>query len=230
MATTVGILIYDGVEVLDFSGPYESFSTVNRVARRARKTTVDTFDVYTVARDLAIVHAREGYLVMPRYNFDNAPKTDVLVVPGGIHDVAMECKQTLDYVRRTSDEAIYTVSVCTGAFILARAGLLEGRQATTHWEDLQSLATMFPGIEVVGDARWVESPPFLTSEGVAAGIDVSLHLVAQITNTPLADATARQMCYERRSREQTTSVSAGSYIAGRKCTAKPKPPKIVPSP
>ena len=202
MTTKVGILTYEGVEVLDFSGPYESFSTVNRVARRDRSAVMDMFDVFTVARDDGIVHAREGYLVMPRYSFANAPQPDVLVVPGGIHFATMECKETLEYVRAASDEATYTVSVCTGAFILARAGLLKGRQATTHWEDLDDLETEFPSIDVVRDVRWVESLPIFSSEGVAAGIDVSLHLVERITDNALADTTARQMCYERRSQTQ----------------------------
>ena len=84
-------------------------------------------------------------------------------------------------------------------------GLLEGREATTHWDDLDEFAAHFPEIDVVRKVRWVESPPFLTSEGISAGIDVSLHLVEQLTDKLVADATAELMCYERRSRLQSTS-------------------------
>ena len=193
MTLSIAIYVYPQVEVLDFAGPFEVFTTASRVHGRRHPGEEPPFRVFTVARSAEPVQARAGLRVLPDHGFANCPPADVLLVPGGVVDQELADAQAIDWVRRTAAQAQLTASVCTGAFLLAQAGLLKDQRATTHWEDLDDLRTRFPALRVQEGVRWVDEGAIVTSAGIAAGIDMSLHLVARLAGEPLAIATARQM-------------------------------------
>jgi transcriptional regulator GlxA family with amidase domain len=194
----VGIYVYDEVEVLDFAGPYEVFSTASRVLRRAEPRAPAPFEVALVAASRRIVHARAGFAVEPHFAFDDHPPLDVLLVPGGVHDRELATPETLAWIARQHATTRLTASVCTGAFLLAGAGLLDGLEVTTHWEDVDDLARTFPAVSVRRDARWIEHERVMTSAGISAGIDMALRIVARFAGQELAERTARQMEYDWR--------------------------------
>jgi transcriptional regulator GlxA family with amidase domain len=205
----VGIYVYDDVEVLDFAGPFEVFSTASRVSRRAQPDAEAPFEVFTVGASRGPVKARGGLVVEPRYSFADHPNLDVLLVPGGVVTAELARPRVIAWVAARSATAELTASVCTGAFLLARAGLLKGKTATTHWEDLTDLRAMAPATRVVPGVRWVEEGSVLTSAGISAGLDMSLHIVARLAGHDLAVRTARQMDYEWRDEGQKTAAKAG---------------------
>jgi transcriptional regulator GlxA family with amidase domain len=192
----VGIYLFDKVEVLDFAGPFEVFSTTARVKSRLEPDAPKSFEVATIAEELRPIKARGGLLVQPGFDFSNHSAIDILIIPGG--DVSSELKRegVIDWIARTAPRTRVTASVCTGAFLLARAGLLNGKRATTHWEDVAGLRAMFPEVQVETSSRWVDTGQVITSAGISAGIDMSLHIVRRIEGEDLAIRTARQMEYE----------------------------------
>jgi len=194
-ALRVAILAFDEVEALDLAGPYEVFTTASRVHRRAAPGAGEPFGTYCVARGLTPVRARAGLRVLPDADFASAPPPDVLVVPGGVVDAALACPATLGWVRRAAEGARIVASVCTGAFVLAEAGVLTHGPATTHWEDVPDLRERYPHLDVRENARWIDQGRIVTSGGISAGIDMALHLVARLAGQPLAERTARQMDY-----------------------------------
>lgn len=187
----IGIYIYDDAEVLDFSGPFEVLATASRLSE-----PTGLFNVFLIAQHMRTVSARGGYLVAPHYSFDNHPALDVLIVVGGVHTAELEKPAVIEWVARTAETTELVASVCTGAFLLAQAGVLGGLDATTHWEDQQALAASFPDIHVIRNRRWVDQGKFVTSGGISAGIDMSLHLVSRLASPQLAELTARQMEYD----------------------------------
>jgi transcriptional regulator GlxA family with amidase domain len=191
----VGIFLYDEVEVLDFAGPFEVFSTAARVKHNLHPDIQQPFEVITLASALEPVHGRGGLTIMPQAGLADHAPLDILIIPGGAFTPELERADLLNWVNRCAAKAKITASVCTGAFVLARAGLLEGKSATTHWEDIPALLA-FPGIEVVSDRRWVDTGRIITSAGIAAGIDMCLHIVARLEGDELARLTARQMEYD----------------------------------
>jgi transcriptional regulator GlxA family with amidase domain len=191
MTFTIGIHVFDQVEVLDFAGPYEVFTTASRMHRRTHDT--DLFQVVTVARDTAPVRARAGLLVTPDTTFGTHPAFDVLVVPGGVVTDELARPDVAAWIARTAPTTRITASVCTGAFLLAQAGLVAGKAVTTHWEDIDDLKAMFPGLDVRTGVRWVDEGAIVTSAGISAGIDMSLHLVERLGGRALAERTARQL-------------------------------------
>jgi transcriptional regulator GlxA family with amidase domain len=199
MTLRVGIYVYDDVEILDFAGPYEVFSTASRVALRRDPGGDAPFTVALVAREARLVTARAGLAVKPHFTLDDHPPLDVLVVPGGVHDAELARPDVIAWIARQHASTRLTASVCTGAFLLAAAGLLDGLEVTTHWEDCGDLARAFPALRVREGARWIEHARVVTSAGISAGLDMSLRLVARLAGEPLAHATARQMDYAWRS-------------------------------
>jgi len=196
MTLIVGILLYDEVEVLDFAGPFQVFTTATRVYTRAYPDSPKLFNIMTIAVDSQPVLARGGLQVLPSHTFDNPAHLDVLIVPGGIHTGQLERPSVIEWIARKASETTITASVCTGAFLLAKAGLLDGKSVTTHWEDIQDLRKMFPNILVRENQRWVDEGRNVTSAGISAGIDISLYLVARLADHELAVKTARQMEYD----------------------------------
>ncbi|MCL4455082.1 MAG: DJ-1/PfpI family protein [Deinococcus sp.] len=195
MARAVGIYIFDDVEVLDFAGPFEVFSTASRVKSRLQPGFPKPFEVFTVADNVRTIRARGGLMVQPHFDITNHPGIDVLIIPGGVVTAELQKETVIDWIAQTAHSATVTASVCTGAFLLGRAGLLRGKSATTHWEDIADLRTMFPDINVQAETRWVDTGPVVTSAGISAGIDTCLYLVERLEGEELAFRTARQMEY-----------------------------------
>ena len=191
---SIGILIFDHVEMLDFSGPYEVFSTASRVHTRMTETPT-LFRCFLIADEMRPVRVRGGMQVLPDCVLPPPADIDVLIVPGG--DVSKVIRNTgvISWIQHCSREAALTASVCTGAFLLAKAGLLNGLKATTHWEDQAELQARFPEVNVRPDVAWEDCGKVVTSGGISAGIDMSLHLVERLAGPELAHATARQMEY-----------------------------------
>ncbi len=198
MALRVGIYVYPEVEVLDFAGPFEVFSTASRVTRRLHPDAPPPFEAILVAAQPGPVKARAGFTVVPDATLADHPPLDVLLVPGGVHEPEREKGEVIAWIAAQARAARLTASVCTGAFLLAKAGLLDGLEVTTHWEDLADLRRAFPALRVQEDVRWIEHPRIATSAGISAGLDMSLGLVARLAGAELAERTARQMDYEWR--------------------------------
>jgi len=195
----VGILIFDGVEVLDFAGPFEVLSRTRLVPGTESRRSDDgaPFHVFTVARSTDLVTATGGLGVQPRHSFEDAPAIDLLVVPGGFGTrPLLQEAETIDWIRSTASAARKTASVCTGALLLARAGLLDNRRATTHWGAFGLLASLGKNITVDRESRFVEDG-VMTSAGVASGIDMAFHVVEALFGKDVADETARYIEYER---------------------------------
>jgi transcriptional regulator GlxA family with amidase domain len=189
----VAIYVFPHVEVLDFAGPFEVFTTASRVSLRQNPSDPLPFTVCTVAKSHSPVTARAGLRILPDHGFDTCPQPDLVLIPGGVVDAEMADAEVLQWIRNCSQTATITASVCTGAFLLAKAGLLEGKSATTHWEDIPDLRAQFPRLAVKEDVRWIDSGKVVTSAGIAAGLDMSLHLVSRLTSRSLATLTARQL-------------------------------------
>jgi transcriptional regulator GlxA family with amidase domain len=150
-----------------------------------------------VARERRTVRAVGGLDVVPRHGFADAPRIDLLVVPGGFGTRALlEDAATLDWIRRIAAAARLTTSVCTGALLLAKAGLLKGRRATTHWGALDLLASLDPSITVDREARVVDDGT-VSSAGVASGIDMAFAIVEKLFGPEVADETARYVEFRR---------------------------------
>lgn len=184
----VGIYIYDQAEVLDFSGPFEVFSTASRVCKND-----NPFDVFLISESGNAISARAGYRVLPSYGFNDHPMIDVLIVAGGVHSNEMDKSQVMEWIYQQSTNASITASVCTGAFLLAKAKVLKEHKVTTHWEDISDLRSEFPQLGIIENVRWVDEGNIITSGGISAGIDMSLHLVSRLHSNDLAEKTARQM-------------------------------------
>jgi transcriptional regulator GlxA family with amidase domain len=195
IAVNVGILIFPDAEVLDFTGPFEVFSVTARVAQRDRDNNDAFFKAFFVAETSDVVSARYGFLVKPHYSFRDHPKIDLLLIPGGIVEQPRSSAKTIEWIKRNAGSAQLVTSVCTGAFLLAQAGLLDGLRAATHWEDTGDLRREFPAVDVVENQAWVDQGKVVTSAGISAGIDMSLQLVARLHDEELARTAARQMVY-----------------------------------
>ena len=195
MTARVAILVFNDVEALDFAGPYEVFTTASRVHGRSQPGAAPPFDVMCVSQHGQPITARAGLKVLPEHSFANCPPCDVLIVPGGVVDAAMRCTDTLQWIADSSAKANITASVCTGVFLLAASGVVHGDEVTTHWEDIADLRGQFPALTVQEGVRWVDNGKVVTSAGISAGIDMSLHLVGRLNGLDLARKTALQMAY-----------------------------------
>ncbi|MBI3454689.1 MAG: DJ-1/PfpI family protein [Candidatus Rokubacteria bacterium] len=195
----VGILIFDGVEVLDFAGPFEVFSRARLVpgveSRRSEESA--PFRVFTVAKAATPVTATGGLQVIPHYPVAAAPPIDLLVVPGGFGTRALlHDGETLEWIRRVAAGARKVTSVCTGSLLLAKAGLLASRRATTHWGALDLLESLDASLKVERERRLVDDG-IITSAGVASGIDMAFYVVETLFGREVADETARYIEYRR---------------------------------
>jgi transcriptional regulator GlxA family with amidase domain len=191
----VGIVVYEEVEVLDFCGPFEVFS-VTRLNEEKRREELSPFRAFLVAESTSPVVATGGMKVVPDYDLESCPKLDILLVPGGWgfrHQ--MNNERLLKWVADRSREVETLTSVCTGALLLGKAGLLDGKRATTHWRWLDSMQEMFPKTTVEKRLHFVEEGAFFSSAGISAGIDMTLRLVARYCGEAVARATARHMEY-----------------------------------
>jgi transcriptional regulator GlxA family with amidase domain len=190
---TVAILIFDDVELLDFAGPFEVFSSARAITGERERL----MEVFVVAETDAPVRCRNGLVVQPAHTLSNCPSADVIVVPGGAGTRVAEGRPAImNWIRERSAVAELTTSVCTGSFLLARAGLLAGRPAITHWESVPELRERYPDIEVREDERYVDAGTVVTAAGVSAGIDMALHVVSRLYGPSVARATALGIEYD----------------------------------
>ena len=185
----IGIYIYDDAEVLDFSGPFEVFSTAKRLAN-------NDWNVFLFAEKSILVKARGGFEVNPHFSFETVPNIDLLIVVGGVHTEELRKPNVINWIKQYAAESDIVASVCTGAFLLAKAGVTVDHSVTTHWEDIADLRREFPELNVQEDVRWVKQGNLVASAGISAGIDMSLFLVSEIASMDLAVKTARQMDYD----------------------------------
>ena len=195
----VGILIFDNVEVLDFAGPFEVFSRTRLEPGAASRRTDDSapFNVFTVAKTKDEIAATGGLRVRPEYGFADAPAIDLLVVPGGFGTSALlEDRETLDWIRRTGAASRQATSVCTGSLLYAKAGMLKGKRATTHWGALDLLENLDAGVKVERALRVVDDG-IISSAGVASGIDMAFYVVERLHGKAVADETAHYIEYRR---------------------------------
>ncbi len=193
---TVGILLFPEVEVLDFAGPFEVFSTTRPADPNRQGDEHQLFRVLTIAEHDQIIPCRGNLLVQPHATIDQHPPLDILVVPGGQGTRReRQNKRLLAWIDQQNRQTQLTTSVCTGAFLLAEVGLLDHHRATTHRASVEWMRTTYPQIEMLADTRVVDEGHLITSAGVSAGIDMSLHVVARLYGPEVAHWTARRMEY-----------------------------------
>ena len=188
MGLTFGIFLYNNVASLDFVGPYEVFTASNFCQQPSR--------VVTIVEDTSPIQCIGGLKVTPSDTFETAPPLDVLVIPGA-EDISCISDNSIDWIKNQTKETKFTASVCTGALILQRAGLLAGRKATTHWMLAEELAKD-PQIEVLADMRYVQDGNIVTSQGVSAGIDMALWLLGQLYSPEHAKQVIKFLHYNPR--------------------------------
>jgi transcriptional regulator GlxA family with amidase domain len=192
---SLGIVIFDEVEVLDFCGPFEVFS-VTRLNEARRQEESSPFNVMLVSQFKRPITTTGGMKIIPDVTFADCPALDILVVPGGWGTrKEMDNDTLLSFVRARAPQVKTLASVCTGALILGRAGLLDGLCATTHWRALPLLQALFPKVTVDATAQVVKAGKIMTSAGIAAGIDLALQIVAAYFGEGIARATARHLEY-----------------------------------
>jgi transcriptional regulator GlxA family with amidase domain len=191
----IAILLYDGVDLLDSGGPYEVFLTAARLT--VRDGAPPPFEVVTITPGGGPVAAYGGLLLTPHADAAAIGEIDVLIVPGTIDiDRALEDWALLASIERLRARAAIVASVCTGAFLLAKLGLLADRAWTTHWEDVELLAQTLDPAGARRDVRWVSEGAVTTAAGLSSGIAMSLHLVDRLAGRELAARTARQLDYD----------------------------------
>jgi transcriptional regulator GlxA family with amidase domain len=182
----VGLLTFDGCDLIDLVNPYEVFLTANRL--RDRAGAQPPFDPLVIGPE--VVRGYGGMRLLPDVRVADAPRLDLLIVPGAID---VDAARPDDDVVALADRAAVLAPVCTGAFFLQRTGLLGDRPTTTHWEDADALRAL--GAEVRDDVRWVDAGAVVSGGGLSSGIAMALHLVERYTDRALAEACARQIDY-----------------------------------
>lgn len=191
----VGILVFPEVEVLDFCGPFEVFS-VTRLNEERRREEPSPYEVILIAERKETVVATGGLKVVPDDSLDDCPPLDVLVVPGGWGTRReMTNDRLITWIAERGRQVTTLTSVCTGSLLLGKAGLLDGKRATTHWRVLEDMRRLFPSVDVIEDQHVVEEGDMMTSAGISAGIDMALRVVARHHGDAVARATARFMEY-----------------------------------
>jgi transcriptional regulator GlxA family with amidase domain len=184
----VAIVVYDGVEPLDFAGPLEVFAA-----------DLGHFNVFTLSRDgTPITTGVGGLTVVPKYSFDSAPRASILVVPGGGTGALTRDERSMAFIRRAAAEAEIVMSVCSGAFVLGSAGLLDGLKATAHDADVEELEAAFPKVAAIRGARYVDNGKIITAGGVSAGIDAALHVIARLHGDDRAERVSAYLQHSRR--------------------------------
>jgi transcriptional regulator GlxA family with amidase domain len=190
----VAILVFNDVEVLDFAGPFEVFAVTDELSRQT------VFNVVTVAAAPGPIRARNGLKIVPDATLADCPPPAVLIIPGGAGTRALlQNDGIIKWIQSCSQSAEVTLSVCTGALLLAQAGLLDGLRATTHHQVLDLLRKLAPKAIVDPGSRFHDNGKIVTAAGISAGIDASLHVVGRLLGDDTATGTAAYMEYERRS-------------------------------
>ncbi len=188
-------MIFDSVEVLDVAGPFEVFS-VTRLNEQHRLQELSPFKVIMIAEKADQITAIGGLRLIPNFDMDNCPELDLLMVPRGL-GTRNEVNNTklIEWISKKSSNTPLTASVCTGSCLLGKAGLLDGRDATTHWKAFDFLHESAPKAHIVKNVLFTLKEPIFTSAGVAAGIDLALCIVSHFFGRDIGKATARHMEY-----------------------------------
>ncbi|GAB6714748.1 MULTISPECIES: DJ-1/PfpI family protein [Bacillus] len=188
---SVGIFLFNEVEVLDFAGPFEVFSVTEVNEEKP-------FTVYTVSENGEMITARNGLKVQPDYSIENLPPVDILIIPGGLGAREYEIKNeiVIKWIRQQMKEVKLMTSVCTGVLLLAKAGLLEGLKATTHWASIEKFKNEFQNVEVIENVKFVDEGHIITSAGISAGINMAFHIVKNLLGMHVAEDTAKRMEYD----------------------------------
>lgn len=186
----VAIFVYEGAEILDFAGPGEVFAATAVNGERP-------FNVYTVAVNPKPILSQGFITITPEYTIDNCPTPDILVIPGGASGKLTKDEKLLKWVKGISSDLDIGLTVCTGVSVFAAAGMLDGLHATTWWGYVDRFEKQFPSIKVHKDKRFVDNGKMVTTAGVSAGIDGSLHVVSKLLSEDVARATARYMEYDK---------------------------------
>lgn len=192
---TVAILVFNGMDIQDFAGPADVFSYAGIVQGKA------AFRQFVVAKSPDAITSQGFVKIVPNYTFADCPKPDILVIPGGNVSGVLKDEETMQWIKDIGKESEHVLSVCTGALILQSAGFLDGIKATTHWGSISRLREQSPSTTVLENVRYVDSGKIVTSAGVSAGIDMSLHVVAKLLGFDIAQLTATRMEYEWKPRE-----------------------------
>lgn len=190
---TVGILLFNDVEVLDFAGPFEVFSVAT-----LPNSNEHPFTVKTISENGDLVTARNGLKVLPDFSFANHPSLDIVIIPGGYgaEQIEINNPSIIEWIKAQQSRTEFLTSVCTGALLLAKAGILDGRKAITHWMDIDRLKHEFPKVSVQSDVKFVDEGSIITSGGISAGINMSFHLISRLHGKDVAIETAKRMEYE----------------------------------
>ncbi|GGF16285.1 DJ-1/PfpI family protein [Flavobacterium limi] len=189
--STVGIFIFNEVEVLDFAGPFEVFSI-------AEKGNEKLFKVIIISENGEMTAARNGLKILPDASFDQTPDLDILIIPGGYgaEEIEIKNKKVIDWIKTQNQKVQILASVCTGAFLLAESGLLDHKKATTHWMDIPRLEKEYPNVSIVKDTKFVDEDKIITSGGISSGINMSFHIIKKLHGLEIAEATAKRMEYD----------------------------------
>ncbi|MGF1435465.1 DJ-1/PfpI family protein [Bacillus thuringiensis] len=188
---SVGIFLFNEVEVLDFAGPFEVFSVTEVNEEK-------TFTVYTVSENGEMITARNGLKVQPDYSIENLPPVDILIIPGGLGAREYEIKNeiVIKWIGQQMKEVKLMTSVCTGALLLAKVGLLAGLKATTHWASIEKFKNEFQNVEVIENVKFVDEGHIITSAGIPAGINMAFHIVKNLLGVHVAEDTVKRMEYD----------------------------------
>ncbi|HRG79856.1 MAG TPA: DJ-1/PfpI family protein [Cyclobacteriaceae bacterium] len=202
---SVAIVLFDHAEVLDFAGPFEVFSVTGR------RKIGEPFQIFTVAEKKTIT-ARNNLVIQPTYLLEECPHIDILLMPGGggFHPdgtpfgtrLEMNNDVFLTWLKKRSKGSELVLSVCSGALILAKAGLLDNLEATTHFMAVDLLKSIAPTTKVSPEKRWVDNGKVIVSAGVSAGIDMALHVVEKLQGQEVAKEAAQYMQYDYWPRKQ----------------------------
>ncbi|MEO1487447.1 MAG: DJ-1/PfpI family protein [Bacteroidota bacterium] len=189
----VGILIFDGAEVLDFAGPFEVFAVTSEI------NDFGLFNVFTVSESLEPISAVNGLSVNPDYDFANCPELDIVIISGGSGTrELMNNQKMLDWIHKTYLKSELTLSICSGARLLGVLGLLHGRPYCTHHLVYDHMKEIVPTGIPQKDKRFVSTGKIYTSGGISAGIDLSFHIVETLHGIAIAEKTAAYMEYDRK--------------------------------
>jgi transcriptional regulator GlxA family with amidase domain/YHS domain-containing protein len=209
----VAIFIYEGVELLDFSGPYEVFGNTGG------------FNVYTVSYLPEVsVYPQNKIKLKPDYQLVDCPKPDILIFPGATPEGVMRVymnEEVMKWVKETNEQTQLTMSVCTGAYFLSKAGILDGKSATTHHGAIDYLQQYTPKAKILRNTRFVEDGKIITTAGVSAGLDGALHIVEKLKGMEVAQKTASLMEYDHWKPNMGIVVGAINQKSTNKKTKKP---------
>jgi len=195
----VAIFLYQGVELLDFAGPGEVFSAAG-------------FNTYTMSVDGKSLTSQGFVKIQPEFSIETAPAPDIVVFPGGSAGPTSSDPAVMAWIKKLNAHGSYFMSVCTGAFILAKSGLLDNKRVTTHWGSTKSLAKTLPTSTVLERTRFVDNGTIITTAGVSAGIDGALHLVSRIKGLDAAKKTAHYMEYEKWNPQEGVVDKKNAYL------------------